>query len=278
MKKWSLFLFILLIMLAACSETNGQEGQEKDQKAEENVQTSDDSGQTSEDEADKEDSETKEEAEEAMADTAPQYELTGNWSFQPIGDANPKVALLTFDDSPDKHAVEMARLLKEKGAPAIFLVNGHFIDSEEGKQKLKEIYEMGFAIGNHTATHANLKDLTEEQQREEIVSVSDTVEEITGERPKFFRAPFGSNTDFSKRLAEEEGMLVMNWTYGYDWEKQYQNPEALADIMVHSEYLNDGANLLMHDREWTYQALGDIVDGLREEGYELLDPALIQTP
>ena len=99
------------------------------------------------------------------------YELDASWSFQPIGDANPKAVLLTIDDAPDKHALDMAKTLKELDAPAIFFVNGHFIDSDEKKAILKEIHEMGFAIGNHTKTHANLKQIIEEQQKEEILFV-----------------------------------------------------------------------------------------------------------
>lgn len=89
----------------------------------------------------------------------PLYALNAVWAFEPISDANPKVVLLTIDDAPDKYAVEMAKTLKELGAPAIFFVNGHFIDTEEEQARLKEIYDLGFSIGNHTKTHANLKQM-----------------------------------------------------------------------------------------------------------------------
>ena len=125
-------------------------------------------------------------------------------------------------------------------APAIFFVNGHFIDTPEEEEILKQIYDLGFTIGNHTYSHENLSKLTPEKQREEIISVNDKVEEITGERPKFFRAPFGVNTDESREIAAEENMLLMNWTYGYDWEKQYMSKDAIADIMVNTELLRDG--------------------------------------
>ncbi|MEK3978234.1 polysaccharide deacetylase family protein [Psychrobacillus sp. FSL K6-2836] len=205
------------------------------------------------------------------------YELNeANWTFQPIEDANPKAVLLTIDDAPEKYAVEMAKTLKELNAPAIFFVNGHFIDTDEEKTNLKAIYDMGFSIGNHTQTHANLKESSEEQQMEEILKVNETVEAVIGEKPKFFRAPFGVNTDFSKSLVLQEGMLLMNWTYGYDWEKQYRDAESLTDIMVNTEYLTNGANLLMHDREWTAEALRGIVEGLRAKGYDLIDPKTIK--
>ncbi|MER2172338.1 MAG: polysaccharide deacetylase family protein [Psychrobacillus psychrodurans] len=220
------------------------------------------------------------EPEEVIEEAVPEikYEINeANWTLKPIEDANPKAVLLTIDDAPDKYAVEMAKTLKELDAPAIFFVNGHFIDSEEEKANLKEIYDLGFSIGNHTQTHANLKNSSEEQQQEEIIKVNETVEAVIGEKPKFFRAPFGVNTDFSKSLVHQEGMVLMNWTYGYDWEKQYMEANSLADIMVNTEYLVDGANLLMHDREWTAAALTKIVEGLRAKGYDLIDPKTIKT-
>lgn len=200
------------------------------------------------------------------------------WSFKPIGDANPNVVLLTFDDAPDKYSLKIAQTLKRLEVPAIFFVNGHFLENDENKAMLKEIHEMGFSIGNHTYSHVNLKQLTEKEQEREIVKLNNMVEGITGVRPKYFRAPFGSNSEHSKKVAEKEKMLVMNWTYGYDWEKEYQDKTALTEIMLNSPYLGNGANLLMHDRKWTSEAIEDIVKGFQKEGYEILDPKLIETP
>lgn len=190
-----------------------------------------------------------------------------------------KLALLTFDDAPDKHALEMARKLKKLDAPAIFFVNGMYIEeSEEGQQALQEIYDMGFEIGNHTHTHANLQTVSEETQREEILKTSELVEEIIGVKPRFFRAPHGANTDFSEQLVAEEDMLLMNWSFGYDFEPEYQDAEALTDITLNTELLYDGANILMHDRSWTNEAIEPIVEGLREKGFILVDPSLIASP
>ncbi|SIQ80446.1 Peptidoglycan/xylan/chitin deacetylase, PgdA/CDA1 family [Peribacillus simplex] len=201
-----------------------------------------------------------------------------NWSFKSIGDANPKVVLLTFDDAPDKYSLKIAQTLKRLEVPAIFFVNGHFLENDENKAMLKEIHEMGFSIGNHTYSHVNLKQLTEKEQEREIVKLNNLVEGITGVPPKYFRAPFGSNTEHSKKVAKKEKMLVMNWTYGYDWEKEYQDKKALTEIMLNSPYLGNGANLLMHDRKWTSEAIEDVVKGFQKKGYEILDPKLIETP
>lgn len=241
-------------------------------------QTSTESNNTeSTESASSERNQTKQDDQEQEAvQQEPQYKVSEVSSIVPIDDAEPQVALLTFDDAPDKHALEIAESLKEADAPAIFFVNGHFLTTDEQKETLKKIHDMGFAIGNHTYSHANLNDLTDEEVKEEILKVDEEVEEIIGEKPEFFRAPFGENTDYSRQLAEDEGMTVMNWTYGYDWESQYQDSDALADIMVNTELLGNGANLLMHDREWTAQAVPDIVTGLKDKGYELVEPDTIE--
>lgn len=212
------------------------------------------------------------------AQSIPEYKMRDDFSIQNISNPKEEIVLLTIDDAPDKNALAMAKLLKDLNVKAIFFVNGHFIDTPEEGEVLKQIHQMGFPIGNHTYNHKSLKDLTEEQQRAEIVGLNDRIEELIGERPRFFRAPFGMNTEYSKKVAAEEKMLLMNWTYGYDWEKLYQSKEALADIMVNTPLLRNGANLLMHDREWTSAALGDIVKGLQNKGYKIVDPDLIETP
>ncbi|MBS4193841.1 polysaccharide deacetylase family protein [Lederbergia citri] len=271
-------IFIAAIVLAACSSTSTQ----KEEKKENNQSLTEEKKSDSvvkEEEQKLEDNTEEEKVEEQQAEeTVPEYRMNAVFALEPIEKANPKVVLLTIDDAPDKYALEMAKTLKELNAPAIFFVNGHFINSPEKEAILKEIYDLGFEIGNHTFSHANLTTLSQEEQKEEILTVSDKVEEVTGERPKFFRAPFGANTDISKQIAAEEKMLVMNWTYGYDWEKDYMSKDAIADIMVNTNLLVNGANLLMHDREWTNAGLEQIVKGLREKGYETLDPNLIETP
>jgi peptidoglycan/xylan/chitin deacetylase (PgdA/CDA1 family) len=287
---------ILLILLAGCTEEPPVNTAKEDVKEEETVESadtaSDDTVTQDENEQDQIESTgteiSDEEADQEMKEKEPQYIVNeNNWSIQPINDAEEKVALLTIDDAPDKYSIEMAKTLKSLDAPAIFFVNGHFLDTEEEKQKLKEIHDMGFAIGNHTFNHQKLDDVSEEKQREEIIKLNELIAEIIGEKPKFFRAPHGVNTDFVKQLAKDEGMTLMNWTYGYDYFKPYMDAEKLKAAMISGEapevdvpysLLSPGANLLMHDREWTNEALGDIVKGLRDKGYEMLDPELIQTP
>ncbi|WP_080846702.1 polysaccharide deacetylase family protein [Cytobacillus gottheilii] len=290
MRKISIYALLLtFIILQGCAtdnesnsaeEVNGQASQEEMESnqnsdlEEQDGEEEDQAGNVSEEE------ETQSAADsnaEESKEVEKEYQINeSTWTVDPITDADPKVALLTIDDAPDANALKIAQTLKKLDVSAIFFVNGHLVNSPEKEEVIKEIYDLGFAIGNHTYSHSNLKDLTEEEQKEEILKVNDMVEDITGERPRFFRAPFGSNTDYSKGIAAEENMTIMNWTYGYDWEKEYQTREAIADIMVNTPYLSNGANLLMHDRTWTMEAMEDIVKGLQQKGYSIVNPDAIK--
>ncbi|QKY68917.1 polysaccharide deacetylase family protein [Lentibacillus sp. CBA3610] len=288
---WVLFAAALL-MTACADETTDVEKTEEDtteqEKTEESTADTSDAKQNESEDEEKASgqSDKGETVQENISE--PEYKIDENdSSVVPISEkGNEKAVLLTIDDVPDGHALNMAKTLKDLDAGAIFFVNGHFLETSEDKETVQQIHDMGFAIGNHTYNHELLPDLSTEEQEEEIVSLSDTIEDIIGERPQFFRAPHGANTDFTKQLVEDEGMVLMNWTYGYDYFEPYMDAEKLTEAMVtgkgpeadvpHS-LLKPGANLLMHDREWTAEALEDIVIGLRDKGYEIVDPELIQT-
>ncbi|WP_018932815.1 polysaccharide deacetylase family protein [Gracilibacillus lacisalsi] len=301
MVKKSIFTLLLgiLFILGACSDNMNDENEVAEGEEANTEETSTD--QTEEENEveeeppvteDNEDNKTEDEEnieEEAVQEiTEPLYKIDDNWNVVPLEEGtNEKVVLLTIDDAPEKYALEMAQTLKELEAPAIFFVNGHFLQTDEEKDKLSQIHEMGFAIGNHTYHHQKLSDVDEETQKQEIMELNDLIEEIIGEKPKFFRAPHGDNTDYATSLVEEEGMLLMNWTYGYDYFEPYMDAEKLKEAMISGEapeidisysLLKPGANLLMHDREWTAAALEDIVKGLRDKGYEFVDPIELQVP
>ncbi len=274
-------LSLLIVLLAACSAQTTEKPNENEHAGKQMNEDQKQTEEEGEDEADTEsnnDSNSEENTEdgkdEKESEPDPiQYTVhPANWTLKPQSESELQTVLLTIDDAPDKHALEMAQKLKDLNVPAIFFVNGHFMDTDEEKKIVKQIHELGFEIGNHTMTHSNLSKLSVDKQRYEIKQLSEEIRNVTGEAPKFFRAPFGVNTDFSKQLMDELQMIYMNWTYGYDWEKEYQTSESIADIMVNTPLLTNGAILLMHDRDWTNEALVDIVKGLESKGYTFVDP------
>lgn len=277
-----MFLLLLFFLLVGCAKKENEVSYETSQI---NVETQDsiiennDKIEVEKGENIVEHNEEYEQEDDVVDETEPKpkYYLHNNIVIKPLNEQiNEKVVLLTIDDAPEHYSLEMAKILEEQGINAIFFVNGHFLKTDDGRAKLKAIYDLGFEIGNHTMTHPNLRDLDIIDQEKQIIELNDLVEKLVGKRPRFFRAPYGVNTDTSKRVVEEEGMQWMNWSYGYDFQQGYMEKEALADIMVNTNLLSPGANLLMHDRKFTYEALPSIIDGLRDKGYSFVDPREIK--
>lgn len=277
-----------MLVLSACSaKSDTGNSKSEDQSGQSNQKATDDSGKKKKNDEDqtekKGDQEDKKDKQKGATfkQKKPEYKMTDDYYVKPIDDADPKVVLLTIDDAPEDHAVEMAKKLKKMDAKAIFYINKIYVDKGNGKEKLKKLHKMGFPLGNHTATHPNLSDLSKKEQRKELIPVYDQIEKITGEPVKFFRAPHGVNTDVSNKLAKQRDVLAMNWSYGYDFMADYEDADKLKKIMLKPDppgLLHNGAILLMHDRDWTNEALEDIVKGLRDKGYKILDPALLKTP
>ncbi|WP_174613114.1 polysaccharide deacetylase family protein [Virgibacillus ihumii] len=292
MKKTVWFLMVLLFLTTACSNTGtADEENDADQPVEQELSNEQEEEKNNDFEKDKNNKQEKEmnQAKQTSDEVPkPTYKIDEDTSSViPLQkNVDEKVVLLTIDDAPDRYALKMAKTLKEMNAGAIFFVNGHFLNTDKEKKVLRKIHSMGFAIGNHTYSHAFLPDLSKAEQKEEIIRLNNLIEKIIGEKPKFFRAPHGENTNYSRKVAADEGMIVMNWTYGYDYFKPYMDAEKLTKAMVTGKgpavdvpysLLKPGANLLMHDRKWTAKALPAIVKGLRDKGYEMVEPEQIKT-
>lgn len=275
----------LAFLLAGCTTTEEENTSEEAQAAndqnengsqeeptEQNAQTENETNESSSPSSEESDEESENE-EEAK------YKVNqSDWSIERKDgqETKQKEVMLTFDDMPEGNTIEIAETLKEQDVSAVFFVNGTYLDDAEGRETLKKVADMGFEIGNHTTNHASLPTLTEEQQREEIEGTEERIHDITGEHSTFFRAPYGENTEFSDQYAAEHGMTKMNWTFGYDAKEEYQNADLLTDITLNTELLSDGANILMHDRPWTREALPDIIGGLEDKGYSFIDPEEIE--
>ncbi len=185
-----------------------------------------------------------------------------------------KVVLLTFDDGPKEQAMldSMIATLAKHDAKAIFFVNGFRVEKQP--ELLVQLHEAGQIIGNHSWDHIELGKATADEIDQQLEDVQTIVEETIGSSPKFFRPPFASSNDHVRQKAKEEGMLFMTWSNGsLDWDRNNQTPEAVVNNVM--EQLHPGANILMHELEWTAEALDTLLTRLTDEGYTFLDPRAI---
>lgn len=204
------------------------------------------------------------------------YYVDVNYYLKPVNpDDSKNVVLLTFDDAPQgRYTEDILNTLDKYNAKAIFFVNG--IYAEKHPDLLKEIHDKGHIIGNHTWWHKYLSKLDKKTTRDEIKSVNDFVESVIGERPKFFRPPYGQLTDYAKTIINEEQMQSMNWSLGAkDWVFVNSN-EADKVVSQVLDNIQPGSNILMHDKHVTSIALDKILSGLKEKGYTFVLPTEVK--
>ena len=180
-------------------------------------------------------------------------------------DIKPKVAL-TFDDGPNAlYTPVLLEGLKERGVKASFFLIGANIDKENNKEIVKQMYEDGHLIGNHTYHHVDLAGLSREQALTELEETSQCIEEITGEAVEYVRPPFGSwRDDFDE---EYEAIPVMWSVDPLDWTTE--DVEGIVNKVVTETEEND--MILLHDcYKSSVEAALQIVDILKEKGFEFV--------
>lgn len=206
---------------------------------------------------------------------AQDYYMNKNYIIKPKSDNSPAhVVLLTFDDGPKSIDTlqPMLDILNKHKAKAIFFVNGYRVKAHP--ELLKLIDEAGQIVGNHSWDHIMLGKEEKAKIDQQIEDVQQIVEETIGVTPLFFRPPFASSNDYVKQKVKEENMLYMTWSNGsLDWDPDNESPEKVIQNVF--DQLHPGSNILMHELQWTVDALDELLTKLEEAGYGFVDPRAI---
>jgi cellulose synthase/poly-beta-1,6-N-acetylglucosamine synthase-like glycosyltransferase/peptidoglycan/xylan/chitin deacetylase (PgdA/CDA1 family)/spore germination protein YaaH len=190
------------------------------------------------------------------------------------GDPGPRKVALTFDDGPDpKWTPKILQILKDKKAAASFFVLG--TQAQHYPDLLERIVREGHEIGNHTYTHQNIAEESDEQIELELNATTRLIEAVTGHSTAFFRPPFGIDGTPSQpgevrslRVVRDLGYLTVAESIDPDdWERP--GAQAILD-RIKGQRAAGGAVILMHDgggdRSQTVVALPEIIDWLRSRG------------
>jgi len=184
--------------------------------------------------------------------------------------ARPWIAL-TFDAGSDIGPLpSILETLREKDMRCTFFVTGIMLRQAGGPELLQQLVADGHELGNHSDTHPNFTELTDEQMGVELAEVEDAALELTGRSTKpYFRPPFGSRNDRVWRVVQENGYITIYWTYHvWDWTEDRTAEKVYSSAI---EGACNGAIVVMHVGAWeTADTLPDIIDELRARGYRLV--------
>jgi peptidoglycan/xylan/chitin deacetylase (PgdA/CDA1 family) len=180
--------------------------------------------------------------------------------------APPTAVALTIDDGPSPtYTPQMLDLLAEFHVPATFSLIGEQVS--EYPQLVKRIVASGHQVSDHTMTHPiNLPQLSADRIKEEIGGAHDRIAQLTGVKPKFFRAPGGNWSAQVLDTAAEYGMINIDWAVDpRDWARP--GTGAITNSLLGAKA---GDILLCHDgggdRAETIQALRTVIPALQKRG------------
>ncbi len=188
------------------------------------------------------------------------------------GDETRKVCYLTFDCGyeygPTKDILDT---LKEKEVGAIFFLTGAYVKSEE--DLVRRMIDEGHILGNHTVNHKNMTQVSKETFVDELEGVEDLIKEKfpDAEPLHYWRPPMGACNEWVLKLADKMDYHTVMWSwayYDYDVNNQPDPADALAKA---KNGLHPGVVYLFHTESTTNAAiLGDLIDWIRAQGYEIL--------
>jgi len=134
-----------------------------------------------------------------------------------VAGSDPLEVALTYDDGPnDPYTGQLLDVLARHQVRATFFPIGRF--ARQKPHILRMVHEAGHVVGSHTMTHPSLMYMGLQRIRTEIGDSKAIVEDIIGERVRYFRPPFGARSPLVFHATRELRLVPVLWNVsGSDW-------------------------------------------------------------
>lgn len=179
-------------------------------------------------------------------------------------------AMLTFDDGPAGGGLDEKFLdvLSRHHAHAIFFLVCRNIN-EHTLPVLGKMERAGNVIGNHSLDHLHVPSLSYADAWHQVDGCSSRIADITGHRPKYFRAPYGHSSAYADQAVQTAGMKSVLWNVNSK-DYMYRDPNKIYELST--ENPGDMSIFLMHERAGTAEALDKILTDLEHRGFTFVLP------
>ncbi|WP_426452275.1 polysaccharide deacetylase family protein [Paenibacillus sp. S-38] len=161
----------------------------------------------------------------------------------------------------------LLKSLRDNKAKANFFIAGYNVKKDP--DFVRQLVKDGHLVANHTMTHTDMNEQTDEQIVKEIRDYEKLYKEVTGENIQpYFRFPYGRYNMHILKTVSDMGYTSVFWSTAMrDWEPRKNGAEdPYNDIMNN---LHDGNIILMHQGSpENIQALDRIIKEVRGAGYE----------
>ena len=156
--------------------------------------------------------------------------------------------------------------LSKNEVKATFFMVGEWVN--KFPNAVKKINESGNEIANHSESHVHIKNLTYEENIEQIIECSDRIQNIIGKPTTLYRGPYGEYNDTVVKASNDCNHIMVQWSIdtldynGLTGEQMWQRIEPK---------LEKGSIILMHNgTENTALSLDMIIKNIKEKGFELV--------
>jgi len=193
-------------------------------------------------------------------------------------DLPPKTVVLTFDDGPHKaYTDEVVAILKRYDVPGVFFEVGRNLGKVEADGKVtlgpmakisRSLMEEGYAVGNHSLTHAQLSRTTGDALRQQVLDTDTLLKDVDSKRAPLFRFPYGARNAEGLQLLNEAGLKSIMWNIdSMDWADPV--PESIVQRVLGQVNKEQRGIILFHDiHDRAVKALPQILDRLIADGYQ----------
>lgn len=178
-----------------------------------------------------------------------------------------KAIALSFDAAWGNEDTQLLiDTLNQYNVKATFFLVGDWVDRYP--ESVKQLYDAGMEIGNHSDDHAHFTKLSSEGIISNVSACNEKIESITGVSPTLFRCPYGEYDDHVVSTINQMGMSVIQWDVdSLDW-KELSAEDIYKRVTSKAA---PGSICLFHNAALhTPEALPSIIEYLLSEGYEIV--------
>jgi probable sporulation protein (polysaccharide deacetylase family) len=176
----------------------------------------------------------------------------------------PMVSLMVNVAWGNEYLPKILKILKQEHAHATFFLDGSWVKKNPDLAKM--IAEAGNEIGNHAYSHPNLKTTAPAATRQQLEKTNAVIRSTLDLKPKVFAPPSGYYNDQTVKVASQLGMKTLLWTVDtIDWKRP--NPQEMTVRVL--QQIHSGSLILMHPTESTAAGLRNIIQGIRDRGYQI---------
>ncbi|OIK08659.1 polysaccharide deacetylase family protein [Bacillus sp. MUM 116] len=156
-------------------------------------------------------------------------------------ESSEKIAF-TFDDGPNPvYTPQLLDLLKINNIKATFFVVGS--NSEKYPEMIARIHSEGHLIGMHNYVHKSNWVMAPWTLRRHLRMTASIIEKITGNRPVYYRPPWGLVTLFDFLLMKQ--YKIIHWSVmAEDWRSQGGSEKVKSRLL---QKIKKGDVILLHD-------------------------------